>query len=201
MYFWIVVVIVVLIIIVLTVLWCVSVSQLQKQTSIVDIVKPMNQLWTVEASLTRMFITGITDGSSGVTATASALGANANNIGNNFAMYYGKDAGNTYSILLKQNSVLVGEITNTLMSGGNADPMISLLNVNSGQLTNLVASNIKSIDKNRLLLLFNSYNQNTLNEITSTVAGDYTASFAAFSKILATVDALTSYIGLSIAKQ
>src|SRR5690348_11669861 len=117
MYFWIVVIIVILIIIVLSVLWCVSTSQLQKQIANNNAVSSMRELWTIEASLTRMFINGIVDGSSGVTATASALGANANNIGNNFAIYYGQDAGNTYSILLKQNSVLVGEITNTLIGG------------------------------------------------------------------------------------
>lgn len=200
MYFWIVVIIVILIVIVLAILWCVSISQTRKQITVSDIIGPMKELWIVEASLTRMFITGITDGSSGVTSTASALGANANNIGNNFAQYYSQSAGNTYSILLKQNSVLVGEITHTLMSGGNADPMIGLLNVNTGQLTDLVASNVKSIDKTRLLSLFNSYNQSTLNEISATVASNFPDSFKAYSEALASASALVNYIGLSIAK-
>lgn len=80
----------------------------------------MRKLWADHVAYTRLFIVSAAAGSPDTAATTERLLQNQTDIGNAVAEFYGRDAGNKLTALLKDHIVIAASIVTAAKAGDNA---------------------------------------------------------------------------------
>lgn len=80
----------------------------------------MRRLWSDHVAYTRLFIVSAASGSSDKDATTQRLLQNQADIGNAVAEFYGRDAGNKLTALLKDHILIAANIVAAAKAGDNA---------------------------------------------------------------------------------
>jgi hypothetical protein len=80
----------------------------------------MRKLWADHVAYTRLFIVSTAAGAPDKDATTERLLQNQNDIGNAVAEYYGRDAGNQLTALLRDHILIAANIVTAAKAGDNA---------------------------------------------------------------------------------
>jgi hypothetical protein len=80
----------------------------------------MRRLWSDHVAYTRLFILSAAAGAADKDATAQRLLQNQADIGNAVADFYGRDAGNKLTSLLKEHILIAADIVTAAKAGDNA---------------------------------------------------------------------------------
>lgn len=80
----------------------------------------MRRLWSDHVAYTRLFIVSAAAGSADKDATTQRLLQNQTDIGNAVAEFYGRDAGNKLTALLKDHILIAANIVGAAKAGDNA---------------------------------------------------------------------------------
>jgi hypothetical protein len=102
---------------VMTVLLSATVTYADTKASFHD---GMRKLWSDHIAYTRLFIVSAASGSADKDATTQRLLQNQTDIGNAVAGFYGRDAGNKLTALLKEHILIAANIVTAAKAGDNA---------------------------------------------------------------------------------
>src|SRR5689334_24532714 len=80
----------------------------------------MRRLWSDHVAYTRLFIVSAAAGSADKDATTQRLLQNQTDIGNAVSAFYGQEAGNKLTALLKDHIVIAASIVTAAKAGDNA---------------------------------------------------------------------------------
>jgi hypothetical protein len=161
----------------------------------------MRRLWSDHVAYTRLFIVTAVAGSPDKDATAQRLLQNQADIGNAVADFYGQDAGNKLTALLKDHILIAASIVTAAKAGDNAK--VTSENArwrkNATDIANFLhTANPKQWPQATLQNALFMHLDQTLNEATHQLKGDYAASMkdydAAMSHMLMVADTLSSGI-------
>jgi hypothetical protein len=155
----------------------------QKQA---DLTLAMDKLWEDHVQWTRYYIISAAADLPDKDATAQRLLKNQEDIGNAVASYYGADAGNQLTTLLKTHITTAVDILNAAKAGDtakvdaankswedNANQIAAFLN--KANPDNWPLSDVQSMMQNHLTL--------TLSEATDRLKGNWTADVADYDKV------------------
>src|SRR3954447_25150190 len=85
-----------------------------------DFQDAMRRLWSDHVAYARLFIVSAASGSADKDATTQRLLQNQTDIGNAVAAFYGPDAGNKLTALLKDHILIAASIVGAAKAGDNA---------------------------------------------------------------------------------
>ena len=161
----------------------------------------MRRLWSDHVAYTRLFIVAAVAGSSDKDATTQRLLKNQDEIGNAVAEFYGKEAGDKLAGLLRDHIVIAATIVTAAKAGDNGK--VTSENQrwkdNANEIaTFLSTANPKQWPAATLKSALAAHLEQTLNEATHELKGDYAASLKdydeAMSHMLMVADVLSSGI-------
>jgi len=161
----------------------------------------MRRLWSDHVAYTRLFIVSAAAGSADKDATTQRLLQNQADIGNAVAAFYGQDAGNKLTALLKDHILIAANIVTAAKAGDNAkvasenkkwhDNAIDIAKFLHG-------ANPKHWPEATLQSALFTHLDQTLNEATNELKGNYPASIKdydqAMTHMLMVADTLSSGI-------
>jgi len=161
----------------------------------------MRRLWSDHVAYTRLFIVSAAAGVADKDATAQRLLQNQADIGNAVAEFYGRDAGNKLTALLKDHILIAANIVTAAKTGDNAkvtsenkrwhDNAVDLAKFLHG-------ANPKNWPEATLQSALFTHLDQTLSEATHQLKGNYPASMKdydeAMSHMLMVADTLTKGI-------
>ena len=161
----------------------------------------MRRLWSDHVAYTRLFIVSAVAGSADKDATTQRLLQNQADIGNAVAEYYGHDAGNKLTALLKDHILIAANIVAAAKAGDNA----KVTSENKKWHDNAVdiakflhGANPQHWPEATLQTALFAHLDQTLNEATNQLKGNYAASIKdydqAMSHMLMVADTLSSGI-------
>jgi hypothetical protein len=161
----------------------------------------MRRLWSDHVAYTRLFIVSAAAGTPDKDATTQRLLQNQTDIGNAVAEYYGRDAGNKLTALLKDHILIAASIVTAAKAGDNAK--VSSENKRWRQNATDIAkflngANPKHWPTSAIESSMFAHLDQTLNEATNQLKGNYAASLKdydqAMSHILMMADTLSDGI-------
>jgi hypothetical protein len=161
----------------------------------------MRRLWSDHVAYTRLFIVSAVAGSADKDATTQRLLQNQADIGNAVAEFYGKDAGDKLTALLKDHILIAASIVGAAKAGDNAK-VTSENNRWRQNATDIAkflhGANPKEWPEATLQTALFAHLQQTLDEATHQLKGDYAASVKDYDKamdhMLMVADTLSSGI-------
>lgn len=161
----------------------------------------MRRLWSDHVAYTRLFIVDAVAGTADKDATTQRLLRNQSDIGDAVAGFYGRAAGDKLAALLKDHIVIAANIVTAAKAGDNA----KVASENKRWHDNAVdiakflhGANPKNWPESTLQSALFTHLDQTLNEATHQLKGDYATSMkdydAAMSHMLMVADILTKGI-------
>jgi hypothetical protein len=161
----------------------------------------MRRLWSDHVAYTRLFIVSAAAGSADKDATTQRLLQNQTDIGNSVAEFYGREAGNKLTALLKDHILIAANIVTAAKTGDNA----KVTSENKRWRENatdiakfLNGANPKNWPTAAIESSMFAHLDQTLNEATNQLKGNYAASLKdydeAMSHILMMADTLSNGI-------
>jgi hypothetical protein len=161
----------------------------------------MRRLWADHVAYTRLFIVSAAGGSSDQDATAQRLLQNQADIGNAVADFYGQDAANKLTALLKDHILIAASIVTAAKAGDNAKVTSEnkRWHDNATDLANFLhGANPKHWPQATLQSALFTHLDQTLQEATDQLKGNYSASMRdydeAMNHMLMMADTLSSGI-------
>ena len=175
-----------------------NVTHAQSKSSFQD---AMRKLWSDHVAYTRLFIVSAAAGLPDKDATTQRLLQNQTDIGNAVAAYYGRDAGNKLTALLKDHILIAASIVTAAKAGDNA----KVTSENARWRQNAVdisrflsGANPKNWPEATLTSHMYAHLDQTLSEATNQLKGNYAASIkdydTAMNHILMMADTLSDGI-------
>jgi hypothetical protein len=161
----------------------------------------MRKLWEDHIWWTRLAILDIANNAPDTDATVSRLLQNQVDIGNAVKPYYGADAGDKLTALLKDHIVIAADLVKAAKAGDNAS--IEAINkrwqANADEIASFLATaNPDNWKADEMKSMMHDHLDLTLDEASAYLKGDYKASIAGFEKLhtqaLAMADMLSSGI-------
>ena len=147
----------------------------------------MRRLWSDHVAYTRLFIVSAAAGSADKDATTQRLLQNQADIGNAVAAFYGQDAGNKLTALLKDHILIAANIVTAAKAGDNAkvasenkkwhDNAIDIAKFLHG-------ANPKHWPEATLQSALFTHLDQTLNEATNELKGNYPASIKDYDQAM-----------------
>jgi hypothetical protein len=170
-------------------------------TSKSDFQDAMRRLWSDHVAYTRLFIVSAASGSADKDATTQRLLQNQTDIGDAVAGFYGRDAGNKLTALLKDHILIAANIVAAAKAGDNA----KVTSENKRWHDNAVdlakflhAANPKHWPEPTLQTALFTHLDQTLSEASNELKGNYAASIKdydqAMSHMLMVADTLSDGI-------
>lgn len=164
----------------------------------------MRRLWSDHVAYTRLFIVSAVAGTPDNQATLQRLLQNQTDIGNAVAGVYGKDAGDKLTALLKDHIVIAGSIVTAAKAGDNAK--VASENQrwkdNANEIaTFLNGANPKNWPAATLRSALSMHLEQTLNEATHQLKGDYAASLKDYDEAMDHMLMVADILSSGIAKQ
>jgi len=166
-----------------------------------DFQDAMRRLWSDHVAYTRLFIVDAAAGSADKDATTQRLLQNQTDIGNAVSEFYGRDAGNKLTALLKDHILIAANIVTAAKAGDNA----KVTSENKRWHDNAVdiakflhGANPKQWPEATLQSALFMHLDQTLNEASNQLKGNYAASLKdydqAMDHMLMVADTLTNGI-------
>ncbi len=166
-----------------------------------DFQDAMRRLWSDHVAYTRLFIVSAAAGAKDKDATAQRLLQNQTDIGNAVAEFYGRDAGNKLTALLKDHILIAASIVTAAKAGDNAKVTSEnkRWHDNAADLAKFLhGANPKNWPEATLQSALNTHLDQTLSEASNELKGNYAASMkdydGAMSHMLMVADTLTNGI-------
>lgn len=161
----------------------------------------MRRLWSDHVAYTRLFIVSAVAGSADKDATTQRLLQNQADIGNAVAAFYGQEAGNKLTALLKEHILIAANIVAAAKAGDNAKVTSEnkKWHDNATDIAKFLhGANPKHWPEATLQTALFAHLDQTLNEATNQLKGNYAASIKdydqAMSHMLMVADTLSSGI-------
>jgi hypothetical protein len=147
----------------------------------------MRKLWEDHVTWTRLYIVSAVAGSPDKDLTAKRLLDNQTDIGNAVAEYYGRDAGNKLTALLKDHILIAASIVGAAKAGDNAK--VTAENKRWHDNANDIAAflhgaNPKNWPEATLKSAMKMHLDQTIDEATHQLKGDYPASIKDYDHIV-----------------
>jgi len=166
-----------------------------------DFQDAMRRLWSDHVAYTRLFIVDAAAGSADKDATTQRLLQNQTDIGNAVAKFYGQAAGDKLTALLKDHILIAANIVTAAKAGDNAKVTAENKRWHDNAMDIakfLHGANPKNWPEATLQSALTMHLEQTLNEATHQLKGDYAASIrdydAAMDHMLKVADILTKGI-------
>ena len=147
----------------------------------------MRKLWEDHVTWTRLFIVSAAAGLPDKDATTQRLLQNQTDIGNAVAEFYGRDAGNKLTALLRDHILIAADIVTAAKAGDNARVASSnkRWHDNAAEIsTFLHGANPKHWPTATLQTAMNMHLDQTLDEATHQLKGDYPASVKDYERVV-----------------
>ena len=161
----------------------------------------MDRLWSDHVAYTRLFIVSAASGSADKDATTQRLLQNQTDIGNAVAGFYGRDAGNKLTALLKDHILIAASIVTAAKAGDNAKVASEnkRWHDNATDLAKFLhGANPKNWPEATLQTALFTHLDQTLSEASNELKGNYAASIkdydGAMSHMLMVADMLSNGI-------
>jgi hypothetical protein len=161
----------------------------------------MRRLWSDHVAYTRLFIVDAAAGSPDKDATTQRLLQNQTDIGNAVAEFYGREAGNKLTALLKDHILIAASIVTAAKAGDNAKVTSEnkRWHDNATDIAKFLhGANPKNWPEAALQSALFTHLDQTINEATNQLKGNYPASIkdydAAMDHMLMVADTLTNGI-------
>lgn len=147
----------------------------------------MRKLWEDHVTWTRLFIVSAAAGLPDKDATTQRLLQNQTDIGNAVAGFYGRDAGNKLTALLKDHILIAADIVTAAKAGDNAKVASSNKRWHENATpiaTFLYGANPKHWPTATLQSAMNMHLDQTLDEATHQLKGDYATSVKDYDRVV-----------------
>lgn len=164
----------------------------------------MRRLWEDHVTWTRLFIVSATAGLPDKDATTQRLLQNQTDIGNAVAQFYGREAGNKLTALLKDHILIAANIVTAAKAGDNA----KVASENKRWRDNatdiakfLSGANPKNWPTATLQNAMFMHLDQTLDEATHQLKGDYAASIKDYERVVEHILGMADVLSDGIIKQ
>lgn len=147
----------------------------------------MRRLWSDHVAYTRLFIVSAAAGSADKDATTQRLLQNQTDIGNAVAGFYGRDAGNKLTALLKDHILIAANIVTAAKAGDNAKVASEnkRWRANATDIAKFLhAANPKHWPEATLQSAMFMHLDQTLDEATHELKGDYAGSIKDYDRAM-----------------
>lgn len=164
-------------------------SQMQASSSIsqerVDFSKAMRKLWDEHVSYTRLYIVEAVAGLPGSNETAARLLKNQEDMGNAIKPYYGEEAGNKLTALLKEHINGAVAVLTAAKAGDNAKLETAKKDwyTNANEITDFLATANPNWSKDELRSEMKMHLDLTLNEAVAQLQGNYAESVNVYDEV------------------
>ena len=169
-----------------------------------DFQNAMRKLWADHVAYTRLFIVSTAAGAPDKDATTQRLLQNQTDIGNAVAEFYGRDAGNKLTALLKDHILIAASIVAAAKAGDNA----KVTSENARWRQNAVdisrflsGANPKNWTEAALTDGMFAHLDQTLSEASNQIKGDYAASIKDYDRAMDHILMLADTLSSGIIKQ
>jgi len=152
----------------------------------VDLTLAMDKLWEDHITWTRMYVISAAADLPDAEATAGRLLKNQEDIGNAIKPFYGDEAGNQLTALLKDHITIAVDLVAAAKAGDNAkvEDANTRWIENANQIgTFLSTANPDNWPEADLQTMLNTHLELTLEEATARLNGDWAADIAAYDKV------------------
>ena len=147
----------------------------------------MRKLWEDHVTWTRLFIVSAAAGLPDKDATTQRLLQNQTDIGNSVAEFYGRDAGNKLTALLRDHILIAADIVTAAKAGDNAKVASSnkRWHDNANEIAKFLhGANPKHWPEATLQSAMNMHLEQTLDEATHQLKGDYATSVKDYDRVV-----------------
>src|SRR5688500_7259596 len=144
----------------------------------------MRQLWEDHIVWTRMAIIGIVDDRPDQSFAVERLLKNQDDIGNAIKPFYGDDAGDALTALLREHIVGAADLLTAAKTGVGFDAAHEAWYANGAEIGSFLAdANPRNWDRAEMQAMMADHLDLTLAEAVARLQGDYTADVAAYDEI------------------
>lgn len=147
----------------------------------------MTYLWIDHVYWARIFITDTVslespEGTKSpvLESTKQRLFRNQTDLGDNFGVFYGNDAGKKYALLLTSHIAQAANIVSLAIAGKDIASAYDKWKINAKQISSLLASKSKYIDEAKMKEHMDTHLRLTLDEVTAIISGKYDSSVTKF---------------------
>jgi|GEM_PF-1491151 len=164
----------------------------------------MRKLWADHVWWTREYIKDFAASSSlAAQADATRLLKNQEDIGNAVAQYYGTNAGNKLTTLLKTHITEAVDILNDAKAGNTSkfDADVAAWKQNADDIATFLASANPNWSEADLKDMMQTHLTTTLDEATAELKGDHVGSVAAFDKVFDHINMMSDTLSAGIIQQ
>jgi hypothetical protein len=142
-------------------------------------------LWTDHVAWTRLFIVSAVAGSGDTDATAARLLQNQADIGDAIAEFYGDEAGAQLEALLRDHILIAGDLIAAAKAGDNTqvEDRSAAWYANADEIAAFLAGANPAWPEATLQEMMSGHLDQTLNEATAQLTGDFEASVAEYDHI------------------
>jgi hypothetical protein len=146
----------------------------------------MRVLWTDHVAWTRLFIVSAVAGLDDTDATTARLLQNQTDIANAVAEFYGADAGAQLETLLRDHILIAGDLVAAAKAGDNAtvEDRRAAWYTNGDEIAEFLADANPAWPADTLKETMRGHLDQTLDEATAQLTGDYAASVATYDHIV-----------------
>jgi hypothetical protein len=163
----------------------------------------MRKLWADHALWTREYIIDAVNGSPAANAAAARLMKNQEDIGNAVASYYGKDAGNQLTTLLKEHISIAVEIVAAAKANDQAKfkDANARWKTNADQIAAFLSSANPNWPKSTLEDMMSMHLSTTADELNAVLSKQYDKSVTAFDAVFDHILKMSDALSAGIIKQ
>ena len=147
--------------------------------------RDLRVLWTDHVAWTRLFIVSAVAGLGDTDATAQRLLQNQSDIGDAIAEFYGNEAGDQLTALLRDHILIAGDLIAAAKAGDDANvtDRSAAWYVNADEIAEFLAAANPTWPVDTLKEMMRGHLDQTLREATAQLTGDYAASVAEYDHI------------------
>ena len=163
----------------------------------------MNKLWEDHITWTRNVILCLADGLPGADQAVKRLMQNQEDIGNAIKPYYGNDAGNKLTELLKSHIAIAADVVKSAKTGNKAalDTANKKWHANANEISAFLSTanpNWSSVD---MQMMMNDHLKLTTDEAVQRIKKDYDADVIAYDKVHEEILKMSAMLADGIIKQ
>ncbi len=168
-----------------------------------DLKITMNKLWEDHITWTRNVILCLADGLPGTNQAVKRLMQNQEDIGNAMKPYYGNDAGNKLTELLKSHIAIAADVVTSAKKGNK--PALDTANKkwysNADEISAFLSSANPNWPLNEMQMMMNDHLKLTTDEAVQRIKKDYDADIIAYDKVHDEILKMSAMLADGIIKQ
>jgi hypothetical protein len=163
----------------------------------------MRKLWADHVIWTREYIIGAVDGTADVNEAANRLMKNQEDIGNAIKPYYGSEAGDKLTSLLKEHISIAVELVDAAKTGQNEKfaNANERWNKNASDIAKFLSSANQAWPEDTLVEMMNMHLKTTTDEAIARLKKDYPADVKAFDTVFEHMMGMSDALSAGIIEQ